>query len=51
MAGIKGKDVISYHVMYSSETHLTDALCYCEPILEYEDPDTGNQVWVHRREN
>ena len=22
--------------------------CWCEPYLDYEDPETGNQVWVHR---
>ncbi len=22
--------------------------CWCEPELEYEDPETGVQVWVHR---
>ena len=22
--------------------------CWCDPELEYEDPETGNQVWVHR---
>ena len=27
----------------------TDEDCWCEPELDYEDPDTGNQVWVHRR--
>jgi len=22
--------------------------CWCEPYLDYVDPETGNQGWVHR---
>jgi hypothetical protein len=22
--------------------------CWCGPVKDYEDPATGNQVWVHR---
>jgi hypothetical protein len=22
-------------------------LCWCMPRLEYVDPETGNEVWVH----
>lgn len=22
--------------------------CWCEPTLEYTDPETGDKVWVHR---
>jgi hypothetical protein len=25
-----------------------DGLCWCEPELNYVDPDTGNKVFVHR---
>lgn len=28
--------------------HIPDPTCWCEPELEYEDPETGDQVWVHR---
>lgn len=28
--------------------HIDSSNCWCEPELEYEDPETGNQVWVHR---
>lgn len=29
-------------------SHIESHECWCEPFLEYEDPETGNQVWVHR---
>ena len=28
--------------------HINNPNCWCEPELEYEDPETGSQVWVHR---
>ena len=28
--------------------HESSKDCWCEPYLDYEDPETGNQVWVHR---
>ena len=31
--------------------HIDSENCWCEPILDYEDPETGNQVWVHSRIN
>jgi hypothetical protein len=27
--------------------HETTENCWCAPILEYSDPQTGNQIWVH----
>ena len=31
--------------------HVTDGSpCWCNPELNYRDPDTGAEVWVHRRE-
>ena len=27
--------------------HLNRKDCWCEPVLDYENPETGNQVWVH----
>ena len=23
--------------------------CWCEPYLDYKDPETGEEVWVHGR--
>jgi len=28
--------------------HINTRNCWCNPELDYEDPETGNQVWVHR---
>lgn len=28
--------------------HINTKFCWCEPELDYEDPETANQVWVHR---
>ena len=31
--------------------HITDGSpCWCNPELNYRDPETGAEVWVHRRE-
>lgn len=27
--------------------HLPSPLCWCMPRLEFVDPGTGNEVWVH----
>ncbi len=27
--------------------HITDKFCWCQPVLDYKDPDTGAEVWVH----
>jgi len=27
--------------------HEASENCWCHPILDYKDPDTGNEVWVH----
>ena len=32
----------------SSLRHVDSPDCWCEPELDYEDPETGAQVWVHR---
>ena len=30
--------------------HITDGRpCWCEPELDYKGPETGAEVWVHRR--
>jgi hypothetical protein len=28
--------------------HKTSSDCWCEPELDYVDPVTGDEVWVHR---
>lgn len=28
--------------------HSASEECWCNPYLAYEDPISGNQVWVHR---
>jgi len=31
--------------------HVTDgSFCWCNPELNYRDPDTGAELWIHRRE-
>jgi hypothetical protein len=31
--------------------HITDGSpCWCNPELNYRDPDTGTELWIHRRE-
>ena len=31
--------------------HVTDGSpCWCNPEMGYRDPDTGAEVWIHRRE-
>lgn len=27
--------------------HINSKNCWCYPHLDYEDPKTGNQVWIH----
>lgn len=43
--------VYEKHVMLDREQevfeHLPSPLCWCMPRLEYVDPETGNEVWVH----
>lgn len=28
--------------------HISSPNCWCEPELDYKDPGTGAEVWVHR---
>lgn len=38
------------HVMPNwGQEHLSRVDCWCDPYLDYEDEETGGQVWVHRR--
>ena len=35
----------------SYREHVTDGSpCWCNPELNYRDPDTGTELWIHRRE-
>jgi len=29
--------------------HVLDGTCWCQPVLDYEDPVTGGRVFVHRK--
>jgi hypothetical protein len=28
--------------------HITGGTCWCQPVIDYEDPVTGGRVLVHR---
>ena len=28
--------------------HINTKFCWCSPELDFEDPETENQVWIHR---
>lgn len=31
------------------QEHITDGTpCWCNPVLDYKDPDTGTEVWIHK---
>ena len=34
--------------MVIGRTHTASATCWCEPILNYVDPETGHRLYVHR---
>jgi hypothetical protein len=38
----------SWHVMPNNDAHESSRSCWCEPYLDYKDPDSDNEVWVHR---
>lgn len=33
---------------FPDKEHVESEACWCEPVLSYEDPETGVQVWVHK---
>lgn len=37
-----------YHVIPSDREHIDSPECWCQPELDYKDPYSGNEVWVHR---
>ena len=33
----------------AQQEHVTDGSpCWCNPELDYKDPDTGAEVWIHK---
>jgi hypothetical protein len=50
---IRKRDEILYAEFFAHPPqrteHITDGSpCWCEPELDYKDPDTGAEVWIHR---
>jgi hypothetical protein len=33
------------------DIHIDTQYCWCEPELNYQNPTTGAQVWVHRKKH
>jgi hypothetical protein len=46
--GLTVKDVVKMIEEHTRE-HIDSENCWCEPELDYTDPDTGVSVYVHRR--
>jgi hypothetical protein len=46
--GLTVKDVVKMIEEHTRE-HIDSETCWCEPELDYTDPDTGVSVYVHRR--
>lgn len=38
-------------VHYLGKDHEMSPQCWCFPRLEFKDPETGNEVWVHHQPN
>lgn len=38
-------------VHYLGEGHVMTPECWCFPRLDFKDPETGNEVWVHHQPN
>lgn len=36
-------------IMYPDGEHVASAGCWCNPELDYIDPETGNAVYVHKQ--
>ena len=36
-------------VSLTEQEHITDGgKCWCDPELDYKDPNTGVEVWIHK---
>jgi hypothetical protein len=44
---IPSEPVVRTH--YLGEGHVMTPLCWCFPRLDFKDPETGNEVWVHHQ--
>ena len=31
----------------SNREHIADRVCWCDPVMVYKNPETGNEVWAH----
>jgi hypothetical protein len=40
-------EVVERHIMAEGREHWLGPECWCFPRLEYVNPDTGTEVWVH----
>lgn len=38
-------------VHYLGKGHIMSSDCWCFPRLDYKDPETGNEIWVHHQPN
>jgi len=38
-----------YHLTKPEPPHSNSKDCWCDPYLDYENPETGSQVWIHRK--
>lgn len=47
----EGLQVYEGHVMLDlkreAKEHVSSPHCWCLPRLEFVDPESGNEVWVH----
>lgn len=34
-----------------TNTHLDSEQCWCNPTLDYVNPDTGAEVWIHHQKH
>ena len=37
------------HVYPIDDDHLCDEICWCEPVINYINPFTGQKVFIHRK--
>jgi hypothetical protein len=42
---------IPARVAAATTEHIESADCWCQPTLNYVDPDTGTQHWIHHESN
>ncbi len=44
LAEYKGPRIVAM-----ARQHIESKECWCNPALDYVDPESGNEVWVHHR--